>query len=75
MFVLSFVHDRLMNDLGYDQFSNPNWLLKLELMCGGNHLEHPLPILIVSHSLSQSLLTLRANNLIFKDFMSYLSCG
>ena len=30
---------RLINDLGYDQQSNPNWSLKLVLMYGGNHQE------------------------------------
>ena len=28
-----------MNDVGYGQFLNPNQLLKLILMHGGNHLE------------------------------------
>ena len=39
---------RLMNDLGYDQLSNPNWSLKLVLM----HVE------IIGHSFSDISTTL-----------------
>ena len=32
MYIYSFIHTRLTNDLGYGQLSNPNRLLKLVLM-------------------------------------------
>ena len=39
MHVLSFVRMRLMNNLEYNQLSNPNRSLKLVLMCIGNYRE------------------------------------
>ena len=66
-----------MNDLWYSQLLNPNLSLNLVLMCEGNN-QKLLNIdttlgkyLIISHSLSQSPITLRADDLIFKDFMLY----
>ena len=39
MYAQSFIYTRLMNDLGYDQFSNYNLSLKLVLIRAGNHRE------------------------------------
>ena len=60
IYIKSFIHIRLMNDLGYVQLSNPNRSLKLVLMrveIIGNSSDISTTLakdFIVSHSLSQS---------------------
>ena len=60
-----------MNDLGYNQVSNPNESLKLVLMCGGNHWDSFFDIFTIlakdfipSHSLSPSPQVPRVDDII-----------
>ena len=75
---------RLMNDLGYNQLSNPNHSLKLVLMRRGNHQEHFFYVSITLGkdfiSFHESILsnTKRGQShlnhiIIFKEFISYLN--